>query len=183
MIEVRGRNDTPLRVALLLEMAPNSRAFRTYVVRDKDVKASSGPLVCSPRQEILDPLDLFPLQTEIETLEIGAHVVGVGGAGQWHHADVQGKAKHDLTGGSTVAHGDVHHFWMGQRRPVGCQQRKPLVDQAVRGAEFADTPVPTCRGIAAVLDESRPDAACSQRSWSCSRVTLLTPSRRARPLS
>jgi hypothetical protein len=35
----------------------------------------------SPRQEILDLLNLLVFQTETETFEIGAHVVGVGGPG------------------------------------------------------------------------------------------------------
>src|SRR5262245_56566758 len=40
-----------------------------------------------------DVFDLFGLQVEVEDFEILAHVGGVGGAGQGHHADVEGEAE------------------------------------------------------------------------------------------
>ena len=44
----------------------------------------------------LDPLDFFGLQAEVEDVEVGPHVAGVGGAGQGHHADVEGEPEDDL---------------------------------------------------------------------------------------
>ena len=54
----------------------------------------------SCRDQTLDSLDFFGLQTKIEDVEIGPHVVGVGGAGQRDHADVEGKAEDNLADGS-----------------------------------------------------------------------------------
>src|ERR1700686_3770579 len=51
---------------------------------DRHVASRSG-------RQTVDPLDFFGLQTELEYIEIRPHVVGVGGPGQNHHADVDGE--------------------------------------------------------------------------------------------
>ena len=39
----------------------------------------------SPSERPFDPHDILGLQPKVEDFEIGPHVVGIGGAGQWHH--------------------------------------------------------------------------------------------------
>ena len=121
-----------------------SRLGRVDDVRVKTVAWATARRNASQRGQALDPLDFFGLQAEIEDFEIGPHVVGVGGPGQGHHADVEGEPEDDLADGPAVAFGDPGQFGAGQRLAVGGQQREALVDQPVGGAELAgrDGPSP-----------------------------------------
>jgi hypothetical protein len=71
---------------------------------------SSERSAASGRRQTFDPLDFFGCQAEIEDLEIGPHVVGVGRAGQGQHADVDGESENDLADGPAVAFGDPGQF-------------------------------------------------------------------------
>lgn len=44
----------------------------------------------SPQGQLLFPLNCLAIQMKLENLEVGPGVVGVGGPGQSHHADLEG---------------------------------------------------------------------------------------------
>jgi len=51
----------------------------------------------------LNLLNFVGLQAELEDVEISTHVVGIRGAGEWHHAHLQGEAEDDLADGPAVS--------------------------------------------------------------------------------
>src|SRR5260370_3765971 len=108
--------------------------------------------------QTLDPFQFVGFQAKVESLEIGPHVVGVGGAGQGRHADLKGEPENNLADGPAVAFGDPDQFGTGQRLAIGGEQREALVDQSVGGAELPDLKIPTPNGVASVLNDAGPDA-------------------------
>src|SRR5262249_25775234 len=58
----------------------------------------------------LNTFDLRGLQAEIENCKILPHVAGAGGAGQGHHADVEGEAEDHLIDVPAVASSDPRQF-------------------------------------------------------------------------
>jgi len=79
---------------------------------------------------------------EIEDLEIFAHVAGVGGPGERHHAGVEDEAKDDLADGPAVALSDAGQCGTAHDHAVGGEKREALVNQAVGGAECPDAAIP-----------------------------------------
>ena len=61
-----------------------------YLLRIRTFKLSS------PGCQMLDPLYVFWLQTKIEDIEVGPHMVGIGGARQWNHADFKSEPEDNL---------------------------------------------------------------------------------------
>ena len=66
---------------------------------------ASAMVDCEAKPKRLDDHHFLGLQTEIEDIEIFAHVPGVGGPGKGHHADIDGEPENDLADGPTVAFG------------------------------------------------------------------------------
>src|SRR5579862_26377 len=82
-------------------------------------------------------------------------MVGVGGSGQSHHANIESEAEDNLANGPTVALGDEGHFGASQHLTIGRQQRKTLVNYVICSAELADATIPTSGGVTAILHKSR----------------------------
>src|SRR5580704_13330208 len=95
---------------------------------------------------------------ESEDFEVFAHVAGVGGPGERHHAGVEGEAKNDLADGPAVAVSDAGQFGTAHDLAVGGEKRKALVDLAVGGAELPDAAIPAHCRVTAVLDNAGPHA-------------------------
>jgi hypothetical protein len=74
---------------------------------------------------MLGALDLFRFETEIENFEIRPDVAKVGGAVQWHHANLQRKPEHSLRDCPTVACGDPGQLGTGQFHAVVVSREKP----------------------------------------------------------
>ena len=116
-----------------------------------------GRGVASGGDKRLDDCHFLGLQTEIEDIEIFAHVLGVGGPGKGHHADIDGEPKNDLADGATVAFGHSNQFAVGRHLTICREQRETLIDHSVGGTELADTAVPTPGGVTSVLNEAGPN--------------------------
>jgi hypothetical protein len=107
--------------------------------------------------ERLDHRHIRGLESEIEDVEIFAHMRGVGGPGKGQYADIEGEPENDLADGPTVAFGHSNHFVVCRHVAVGRQQRETLIDRPVSGTELADAAIPTPGGVTSVLNEAGPN--------------------------
>ena len=120
-------------------------------------RGERGRGVASGGDKRIDDRHFLGLQTEMEDIEIFANVLGVGGPGKGHHADIDGEPENDLAGGPTVAFGHSNQLAVGRHLAIGREQRETLIDHSVGGAELADTAAPTLGGVTSVLNEAGPN--------------------------
>ncbi len=94
-------------------------------------------------------------QLKAEDIEILRHMSGIARSGNRQHAAFQGIAEDHLGRRLAVTTGQILHIGVVQHLPVRCQQREPLIDNAIGGAEIAHVTVPVPRRVATDLGEAR----------------------------
>jgi hypothetical protein len=102
---------------------------------------------------MLDLRNFVRVQVEFKNVEIIPHMLSRGRSSQRYHADIETEAKYDLRYGSTVSSRDSDHFGMIQQRAVGCEQRKPLINDPIGSAKSSNSLIPSRMRETSILDE------------------------------
>ena len=108
-------------------------------------------MLITPCQVSSNPLDFFSGERKLFGLQIFLHMLRVRRAGQGQHPDLHRKPKNDLRDAGAQSIGNAPHLRLSQYLPLGGQQRKSLVDDAVRPADVSYIFIPSERGVTAVL--------------------------------
>ena len=107
----------------------------------------------------------------------------VGGAGQGHHAHVEGEPKDDLADRAAVTLGDAAQFGIRPSLAVGGQERKAPGPPISRRRRLPNVPVPPAISVAPVLDETRLNMRLAAEPLNLFEGDIADTEQTARPLS